>query len=70
MQLKALEGFQEEMILELNLGACEDIFQVDRRGSLPGRTHNIDCRAAEDQGTSVGAAGNDAAGEAFSVHMT
>lgn len=70
MQLKALEGFQEEVALELNLGAGKDIFQVSRRGSLPGRIHSADCRAAEDQGTSGRIVGNDAAGEAASVQMT
>lgn len=67
MQLQALEGFQEEVTFELNLGACEDIFQVAKRGSLPSRIHSIECRAAENQDTSGGAAGNDEAGEAFSV---
>lgn len=63
---------QEVVAFELNLGACEDIFQVDRRkGSLPDRIHNIEHRAARDQGIPSGeTAGHDAAGESFRVQMT
>lgn len=42
MQSQAWGGFQEEVAFEQSLRACEDIFQVARRRSLPGRIHSIE----------------------------